>query len=623
MQTGEHNPPPTPAGCRAAAERVLASPSFQASPQLSAFLQFVVDATLSGQADRIKGYTIGVEALGRGPDFDPQSDPIVRVEAGRLRRMLDRYYAGEGADDPLVIALPVGSYVPTFTARDAAPSASQPSKLVAQRPTWERRPAAAAAVAIAMAAIAVFGIVHVGVVHLRGPARVIGSSDRAAIGTSHGSGPAPLRAAGAIPARQSSGVSLQPTIYIAPVVTVGMPVAPAVVATLVRDRLIDAFARFDDVTVITQPAPPQNPGTDVASSKATLAEGAAYQLGTTIQRHGDGGVSVTFRLVDAIDGVVAWSKTYDNLPLADAREAARYPAITDAATTLFHPFGVIQSRERAKLAAGGQVDPRYACVLASNELWSSFDPAQYDAVRGCLERAIADDPAFAGAFALLARLHVRDFQFGYSGGSGDPSALDRALALARRAIELNPNNARSHYILLEVLTARGATAEGLAEGEKALALNPFDLNAVFHFGAALVRAGKIEQGLEHLRRVDSGGVIPQQQLGFLLFIAAYLQGDDATAARHAEMITGNKYTHGFLARALAAHKAGDQEGARQALDRLVALQPAWRDDPRRELRKFFSSSEIVERLAGDLAGVSLGGAGSELTGSIPASGQRD
>jgi hypothetical protein len=89
------------------------------------------------------------------------------------------------------------------------------------------------------------------------------------------------------------------------------------------------------------------------------------------------------------------------------------------------------------------------------------------------------------------------------------------------------------------------------------------------------------------------------------------------------MITGNKYTHGFLARALAAHKAGDQEGARQALDRLVALQPAWRDDPRRELRKFFSSSEIVERLAGDLAGVSLGGAGSELTGSIPASGQRD
>jgi hypothetical protein len=263
LQTGEHNPPPTPAGCHAAADRVLASPSFQASPQLSAFLRFVVDAALSGQADRIKGYTIGVEALGRGPDFDPQSDPIVRVEAGRLRRMLDRYYAGEGADDPLVIALPVGSYVPTFTAREAAASASQPSKLIVQRPIWERRPAAAAAVATAMAAIAVFGIVHVGVVHLRGPADVTGSSDRAAIGTSQGSGPAPLRAVGAAPPRQSSGVSLQPTIYIAPVVTVGMPVAPAVVATLVRDRLIDAFARFDDVTVITQPAPRQNPGTDV------------------------------------------------------------------------------------------------------------------------------------------------------------------------------------------------------------------------------------------------------------------------------------------------------------------------------------------------------------------------
>jgi tetratricopeptide (TPR) repeat protein len=387
--------------------------------------------------------------------------------------------------------------------------------------------------------------------------------------------------------------------------------------------LIDVFAHFDDVNVLTQPPPPQDPAADGGSPKAPGVQGPAYKLDTTIERPGDGGVSATFRLVDATDGVVAWSKTFDNVPVADDRRASRYPIITEVATTLFHPFGVIQTRERGKLALGGEVDPRYACVLASNELWRSFDPARYAGVRGCLDRAIADDPAFAGGLALLARLYLRDFQFGYGGGPGDPAALDRALALAHRAIELKPDSARSHYILLEILAARGAVAEGLAEGEKALALNPFDLTAVFHYGAALVRSGNIEKGLEHLRRVDSGGVIPQQQLSFLLFVAAYLHGDDAAAARYAERITSDKYTHGFLARALAARKAGDQQGARQAFDRLVALQPAWRDDPRGEFRKYFSSPEIVERLAGDVTALSLGRAGAELTGSIAAPRKRD
>ena len=77
---------------------------------------------LAGRSDRIKGYTIGVHALGRGESFDPQTDPIVRVEAGRLRRALARYYAGAGSTDPLVIELPRGGYVPTF--RALTPSAA-------------------------------------------------------------------------------------------------------------------------------------------------------------------------------------------------------------------------------------------------------------------------------------------------------------------------------------------------------------------------------------------------------------------------------------------------------------------------------------------------------------------
>jgi hypothetical protein len=113
---------------RAALERVLASEVMRPSPQLAAFLRFVVEAVLEGNSDRIKGYVIAVEVLKRGAQFNPQIDPIVRVEATRLRRTLERYYAAAGAGDPIVITLPRGTYVPTFTAR----AASRPGDLAGE-----------------------------------------------------------------------------------------------------------------------------------------------------------------------------------------------------------------------------------------------------------------------------------------------------------------------------------------------------------------------------------------------------------------------------------------------------------------------------------------------------------
>ncbi len=77
----------------AALARVLASDEFSSSPRLADFLRYIVETTLAGRSDEIKGYTIAVEALGRPRASNPQSDPIVRVEATRLRRALERYYS--------------------------------------------------------------------------------------------------------------------------------------------------------------------------------------------------------------------------------------------------------------------------------------------------------------------------------------------------------------------------------------------------------------------------------------------------------------------------------------------------------------------------------------------------
>jgi hypothetical protein len=98
-------------------EKVLSSEVFRTAGRSSKLLRFLVEETVAGNADRLKDYTLGAVALGRGDSFDPRTDPIARVEVSRLRSRLDLYYATEGASDPLVIALPKGGYVPLFQPR--------------------------------------------------------------------------------------------------------------------------------------------------------------------------------------------------------------------------------------------------------------------------------------------------------------------------------------------------------------------------------------------------------------------------------------------------------------------------------------------------------------------------
>lgn len=111
-------------------DRIVEDGAFRNSPRLVRFLAFVVKATLAGEADKIKGYTVATEALGRGSDFDPEADSIVRVEAGRLRVALARYYAGAGTNDPLLIDLPSGTYVPTFRTRSFVASSAVTSPTI-------------------------------------------------------------------------------------------------------------------------------------------------------------------------------------------------------------------------------------------------------------------------------------------------------------------------------------------------------------------------------------------------------------------------------------------------------------------------------------------------------------
>jgi adenylate cyclase len=95
-------------------ERILGSPLFAHAERQRRFLKFIVTETLAGRADQISGYTVGIRVYDRDRGFEPMLDPIVRVEAGRLRAKLREYYDGNGQSDPIRIGLDKGSYVATI-----------------------------------------------------------------------------------------------------------------------------------------------------------------------------------------------------------------------------------------------------------------------------------------------------------------------------------------------------------------------------------------------------------------------------------------------------------------------------------------------------------------------------
>src|SRR5687767_6980916 len=100
-------------------ERILRGETFQQADRLKRFLTFIVREAVAGRAANLKEYVIGVQVFRKEESFDPRTDPIVRVQARRLRAKLVRYYREEGAGDPLIVELPKGGYAPSFKNRTA------------------------------------------------------------------------------------------------------------------------------------------------------------------------------------------------------------------------------------------------------------------------------------------------------------------------------------------------------------------------------------------------------------------------------------------------------------------------------------------------------------------------
>lgn len=533
------SPPPPAHEVQAALERILASRSFSQAARASNLLRFVVEQTLAGHGDRLKGYVLATTVFGRPADFDAQADPLVRVEAGRLRRRLAGYYATEGRSDAIRISLPRGRYTPEWryashALRPRAPHAAAPT---AGERRWRRVSSLLAAALVVTIASLVWLLTPLGSNRSAAPA----------------AGPVGVDSRDRVP------------VIVAPFDNLSGEDELDRWATAMTEEILVRLAQLDVLVIAhTRTGPDEHTPRPAAD--------AAYVLTGSIRTAGDS-ARITVRLSEAATGAMLWSAAYttprnaDGLPALNERMAL---AIATAAA----PFGPIYEAEleRARRAANPTPGLR-DCFAAYYEYRRRPSPPSHNETRSCFESVTARRPGLANAWAGLALLRV-DALANYSGSL--PLVRHALRAQAREAIDkakgIEANNARAALAEARLLYFVDAHAFPAA-AERALTLDPNGAETLAVIGTLLALSENSERGLA---LVDRAAELTPNPPGLyeLARAAVHLRHGNAEEALDAALQIGapNWYAMPLFITA-AAGLAGRRDVAERAGRQLREIEP--------------------------------------------------
>jgi len=538
--------PPTEAEVRAQLARVRSSAEFDAPDRARKFLTYVIEETVAGRADRIKAYSIATEVFGRDASFDAQLDPVVRIEAGRVRRALERYYLVAGQGDELVITIPKGGYVPAFAWRSQAPTGGVSASSQSQAPQrlfrrdWHPWMWLGGAAALMLLASLVFFTADPGKV----VATYIGSGD--------------------------NGQPDIPKLLVMPFEDLSGTPQSKMVTRGFADEVIGKVAKFREIVVLTDTTAPQ--------SRSGGDNSPLYALRGTVRIEG-GRFRLGVRVIRSDDGSVLWANTYDEKLDALTILDLQANAAAAVATAIAQPYGIVFQANAPHVS---QIVPEdwdaYACTLAYYGYRSDLNPKAHSAVKDCLEKTTERFPRFATAWALLALTYIDELRFRYNVDRSSRNSLDLAMDAARRAVELDAQNVRG--LQAEMLTHyfRGEVETALTVGARALAINPNDTELSAEYGFRLALSGDWNPGCKLIS--DAVAQNPGL-LGYFeaaLAVCSYMKGDYAGAERWSRSadLSANPIFHLILLATLG--KLGKAEEARRELHWLESNAPDFLSD---------------------------------------------
>jgi adenylate cyclase len=553
--------PPSAADVRAQLERLVASPDFDVPARARRFLSYVVEETLAGRGDRIKAYSVGMEVFGRDKNFDAQSDPAVRIEAGRIRRALAHYYLVAGLSDPVIIDIPKGAYVPHFawrtgqvTDRSAAigplpegPAASLPP-MPRKRIIWLGAGLAAAVLLVMMFLI-------------------------------------PSRDARVPTAQTPTTVPPGgPTLVVMPFANLGGDPGTTIYAQGLTEEVLSQLARFKELSVLGRETSRSIPP-DADTVRIHRELGVRYVLEGSV-RTAEHQLRVTGRLLEAETGTVLWSQAYDDDLRVRGFFAIQDDVAQKVATAIGQPYGIIARADERRTQAGAPEDlEAYACTLRFYGYRAALGPASHATIRTCLERAVDRYPSYATAWAMLSMLYLDEDRFGFNPRPGSPTAPQRAIEAARLANRLDPDNVRGLQALMVALFFTEQPVEALRVGEQAVALNPNDTELLAEFGSRVGQAGDHRRGMDLMEQALVRNPSHSGYYNGVLALLAYLERDYQRAEVLMRQVSLEKFPLYHFVSAIIYAQLGMKPEAAEARDRFLQARPAIFDQWDREMIK--------------------------------------
>ena len=522
---------------------LLASPQFARARRSAAFLQYIVDETLAGRGDRLKAFNIASDVFERDEDFDPRIDPIVRVEAKRLRDHLADYYADNAGYAEIHIEIPKGGYVPEFSLLSATQSVpDQPNRSQTNAPA-PLRPY------LARTRLALIAIV--------GSLLAVGLLLSTTVDT-------PIT---------ETGRSSETGTYLAvlPLDTLSNNPQEDQLAAGMVEAVVTDLTRLSGISVMAHASLLNIDKTTINLSALRQDFGVTHVLRGSLES-GDEAIRMNVQLVDIKNGTTIWAERFDSKPddLLDLQDlfAERIVERLSIPTS---------ARERVELRNRTSTSLE-ALALYRQGLVMIMPPNDIERVtwaRQAFQRAITLDPGFGGGYAGTGFSHTVMALFLKT---AEPDVeLAKGIELALRAIEIDPDFGMGYVTLALSYALSGRSDEALANARRAVSVQPGDAFTQFVYGLCLIYTGNPTDSIarfdEALRLDPAEPRTPYRNLKGIAYLAT---GDAIEANKLFDenlRIGGPAGPHMDWFRAIALIKLDETQAARSMIHDLLRRYP--------------------------------------------------
>lgn len=503
---------------RAQIARISSSPAFERSPRSREFLQFIVEATLAGRIGAISQQTIAAQVFGRSDDFDPAVDPIVRMQAGRVRRALEHYYLTTGAGDPVLVRLPKGAYVPSFALNATVPT----------------------------------------------PA---GATGRPGMGVDAGSWPSLL----ITPFRNLTGREEVDFIALG----------------LVSD-LAAELSRYADLHVFLAPGPLTGVGEPCP---------ARFQLAGTVAPRGHE-LKINLHLTDRTTGRQIWAYSWP-CPTGASLGPSLDQLVQSTTAMIAEEQGIVPTLLVEEMP--GQPRPgagAYEAILRYHHFELLHEPALFAASLDALRQAVIEHPDCALCWSYLARLGAVHWSMGMP---GETISIEESLEAARRGVAMNGSDLRTRMVLAYVHLVNDQLDQARGETDMVVHVNRESLFWLDAVGYLLTLSGDWEQGPERIRRAMRMNPYHRKICYAALWLDAVRRGDPAAALAAASEYAPVSNLWSPLMSAVAMALAGLVTEAEAEIERLLDIQPAFRERGRWLISRHVKFEPVVDTILDALA----------------------